>query len=425
MNILIQDILAILPGGPETCSVTVQDGIITSVSAVPEGFVPDKTISGKGRMLIPGLVNAHTHVYMTVFRNCADDLLFNDWLFERIMPLEDKLTAEDCYWGTLLGYMEMLSTGTTASVDMYIFSDAAARAATESGVRAVLSRGLSGGADDVDGGKRRIREALAEIDAWKGHENLKFMLAPHAPYTCDLGYQREIAALARERGLAIHTHLAESLAEIETIRGRYNCSPIELADQSGLLTETTVAAHCVQLTDEDIALLAARGVSVATNPVSNLKLANGVARVCDLMKAGVNVALGTDSAGSNNSLNMFRDLSFLTLLQKGVLHDAQAVTAQEGFLMATKNGARAAGLHGVGEIAVGMKADLAILSLDHPNMQPMNNPVAALAYSASGHEVETVMVGGKLLMENREFLTIDKERVLFEVNKVCERIGTR
>lgn len=425
MNILIKDILAILPDGASTCSVFIKDGTIASLSGLPDGATADKVIDGAGKMLIPGLVNAHTHVYMTVFRNCADDLLFNDWLFGRIAPLEDKLTADDCYWGTLLGYMEMLSTGTTSSVDMYIFPDAAARAAADSGMRAVMSRGLTGGASDVDGGKRRIREALGELEAWKGHENISFMLAPHAPYTCDEGYQREIAELARTHNLPINVHLSESLSEIETIRENYGCTPIELADRTGLLTDKTVAAHCVQITDSDIALMAERGVSVATNPVSNLKLANGIAPVVKLMKAGVNVALGTDSAASNNSLNMFRDLSLLTLLQKGTLHDAQAVSAHEGFLMATKNGAKAAGLANVGEISVGMKADLAIMSLDHPNMQPVNNPVASLAYSASGHEVETVMVGGKILMENREFTTIDKERVLFEVNKICERIGTR
>jgi 5-methylthioadenosine/S-adenosylhomocysteine deaminase len=425
MNILIRDILAALPDGAEVCSVFIKDGIIASVDDVPENFVADKTISGTGKMLIPGLVNAHTHAYMTVFRNSADDLLFNDWLFGRIMPLEDKLTAEDCYWGTMLGCMEMISTGTTSFLDMYIFSDSAARAVTDSGIRAVLSRGLSGGADDVAGGERRLREAITEIERWKGRENISFMLAPHAPYTCDDGYQREVAQEAKRLGVAINTHLAESTAELETIRNRYGCTPIELAEKTGLLTDTTVAAHCVYLTDSDIALLGKRGATVATNPVSNLKLANGMAPVPKLLKAGVNVALGTDSAASNNALNMFRDLSFLTLIHKGMNNDAQAVSAREGLTIATKNGAKALGLANVGEIKAGMKADLAILDLDRPNIQPLNDPIAALAYSANGTEVETVIVGGNILMEDKKFTCLDEDKIVYEVNKVCERIGTR
>jgi 5-methylthioadenosine/S-adenosylhomocysteine deaminase len=425
MNILIRDILAALPDGAEVCSVFIKDGVIASVDDVPEDFVADKTISGTGKMLIPGLVNAHTHAYMTVFRNSADDLLFNDWLFGRIMPLEDKLTAEDCYWGTMLGCMEMISTGTTTFLDMYIFSDSAARAVTDIGMRAVLSRGLSGGIDDVSGGERRLREAVAEIEKWKGRENISFMLAPHAPYTCDDGYQREVAKEAKRLGVALNTHLAESMAELDTIRSRYGCTPIELADQTGLLTDNTVAAHCVYLTDSDIALLGKRGVTVATNPVSNLKLANGMAPVPKLLKAGVNVALGTDSAASNNALNMFRDLGFLTLIHKGVNNDAQAVSAREGVTIATKNGAKALGLNDVGEIRTGMKADLVILDLDRPNIQPLNDPIAALAYSANGTEVETVIVGGNILMEDKRFTSLDEDRVVYEVNKVCERIGTR
>jgi len=425
MNILIKDILALLPGGAETCSVYISDRTINSVTSAPEGFVADKTIYGSGKMLIPGLCNAHTHASMTILRNCADDLLFNDWLFGRIMPLEDKLTADDCYWGTMLAIMEMLRSGVTSFIDMYYFMDALSRAVEESGIRAVLSRGLIGGADDPSAGESRLREALGAIDEWKGCDNLSFMLAPHAPYTCDEGFQREVAAEAKRRGLAINTHISESLTEIDTIRGKYGCSPVGLLDRTGLLTNTTVAAHCVHVTDEDIAILAKRGVFVVTNPVSNLKLANGIAPVPKMLKAGVKVALGTDGASSNNSLNMFRELSVLSLIHKGFNHDALAITAREGLTIATKNGALAMGHKNAGEIKAGNVADLVILDLGKPNMQPINDPVAALVYSTNGSEVETVIVGGKVLMENRDFLTIDSEKVTFEVSKICERIGTR
>ncbi len=425
MNILIPDILAVLPDGVNVTSVLVEDGMIKSVGDVPSGFKADKTLSGCGKLLVPGFVNAHTHVYMTIFRNCADDLKFNDWLFGKILPLEDKLTPEDCYWGTLLGFMEMLGCGTTSFNDMYIFTDSAARAATETGMRAVLSRGLTGGADDKAGGEKRIQEAVTEIEKWKGYENLSFMLAPHAPYTCDDGYQKEVASEARRLGVRIHTHVSESQSEMETIREKYGCTPPELFDKTGLLTDQTVAAHCVYLTDSDIELMASRGASVATNPVSNLKLANGVAPIPKMLKAGINVSLGTDGAASNNTLNMIREIGLLSILHKGITGDPQAVSARTAFDIATKNGAKALGLDTVGEIKPGMKADLSIIDLDHPNLQPLNEPVAALSYSANGSEVETVMVGGKILMENRQYTTIDRDKVLYEVNQICERIGTR
>lgn len=425
MKILISDILALVPDGATVCSVAVDNGLICAVGAAPTDFKPDKTISGSGKMLIPGLINAHTHAYMTIFRNCADDLKFNDWLFGRILPLEDKLSPEDCYWGSMLGIMEMLSTGTTAFNDMYVFTDAAARAVSDTGIRAVLSRGLTGDRENVEGGQLRLREAFTEIEKWAGIDNISFMLAPHAPYTCDDIYQQEVAREAKRLGVRIHTHLSESLSEMETIRDKYGSTPPELFDKTGLLTNQTVAAHCVYLTAGDIELMAKRGASVVTNPISNLKLANGVAPVPKMLRAGVNVCLGTDGAASNNALNMFRELGLLTILHKGVTGDPQAVTAREGFEIATKNGARALGLGNVGEIRPGMKADLAILDLDRPNIQPLNDPVAALCYSANGSEVETVLVGGKIVMENRQFIAIDKEKVLYEVNRVCERIGTR
>jgi len=251
------------------------------------------------------------------------------------------------------------------------------------------------------------------------------MLAPHAPYTCDEGFQRVVAQEAKRLNLPIKTHISEGLVEIDTIRNMYGCTSIELMDRTGLLTDTTIAAHCVHVTDSDIATLAERGVTVITNPVSNLKLANGIAPVPKMLKAGVKLALGTDGASSNNTLNMFRELAVLSLIHKGINHDALAITTREGFAIATKGGATAMGRSDLGEIKPGYIADLAILDLNCPNMQPVNDPVSALAYSTNGSEVETVMVGGRILMENREFLTIDSERVYHEVSKICERIGTR
>lgn len=425
MTILIRDILAVLPDGVKVSSIYIKDGVITAIDDAPPEFKADKTIPGSGRLLIPGLVNAHTHVYMTLFRNCADDLTFDDWMYGRILPLEDALTPEDCYWGTLLGIMEMLSTGTTAFSTMDFFMDATAGAIKEAGIRAVLARGLVGGRDNPEGGRMRLNQAFDALSKWKDIETIDFMLGPHAPNTCDDSFQKEVAAVAERLGLRIHTHISESRSEVETIRATYGCTPPELMDRCGLLTDRTVAAHCVHVTDGDIELFAKRGVSVVTNPVSNLKLVNGVAPVPKMLKAGLNVALGTDGASSNNALNMFREMGFLSLLHKGMTGDPQMIAAPEALNMATKNGARALGFKDVGEIRVGFKADLAILDLDRPNLQPLNDPVAALAYSANGSEIETVLVGGRILYERGSFTTIDKEKVLFEVDKICERIGTR
>ncbi len=421
MGVLFRGIRALLPDmSIRETDVCVEGDAIAAVGEVPEGFRAETVVEGKDRLLLPGLVNAHTHTYMTMFRGCGDDLPFAEWLNGRIDPLEAQMTPEDCYWATLLGDLEMILNGTTASIDMFIFTETASRAAQESGFRTVLTRGLTG----PEGGERRLREFFTEYEAWKGRcSRVTFALGPHAPYSCSEAYLKEVAALAREHGLGLHTHIAESLFEQTTIRERYGCTPVEYMDRCGILGPRTVAAHCIHLTDGDIQLLAERGVSVATNPVSNLKLGNGAAPVPKLLSAGVNVALGTDGAASNNALNLFRELGFVALLHKGLTGDTTAVPAAQALKMATVNGARALGLSGCGEIAPGKKADLTVLDIDKPWLRPHNDLLSALVYCARGDEVEDVMVDGRFLLRKREALTIDRERVLFEVDKTCRRLG--
>ncbi|MCL1829334.1 MAG: amidohydrolase [Oscillospiraceae bacterium] len=423
MRILIDNVTAICPDGVRVCGILTEDDKISAVCKSSEGQKTDKTIDGTGKLAVPGFVNAHTHAYMTLFRNLADDCDFNTWLFKKIAPLEDAMTAEEAYWGSLCACMEMVESGCTFFSDMHMFPGAGVKAAAEIGMRAVISRGLAGGKDDREGAARRLREAEDEIAEYSQLPNISFMLAPHAPYTCDEAYLREIAEKAEELGLGIHTHLAESRWETERVAQLYGCTPTEFFDRCGILTPNTVAAHCVYLTQSDIKLIAEREVSVAVNSASNLKLGNGIAPVPELMKKGVNICLGTDSAASNNSLSILRELQLLTLLHKGAKEDPCLINAREGFKAAAENGAAALGARGVtGRIEAGYKADIAIFDLEQPCLTPLGDPFAALCYSSAGMRADTVLIDGKIVYDAGEFTQIDRERVYRRVKEITQKM---
>ena len=423
MGILIKNILAVLPDGARTVSIFIKGNRIEKIGDFPDEAGFGEVIDGQGRLAVPGLVNAHAHTYMTVLRNYADDLPFDKWLFERVMPAEESLTAQEAYWSSSLACLEMLRGGITSFLDMHMFPGAACRAALETGMRAVVSRGLSGGADDVEGGKRRLREAEDEFLEYRDRERLSFMLAPHAMYTCDEGYLREIADKARELGLGINTHIAEGESEIQGSLEKYGLTPFQVYDRCGLLGSNTIAAHCVHMTDADIELVRERGVSVALNPCSNLKLANGAARVPDMLRAGINLCLGTDSSASNNSLSILREMQITATLHKGLTGNPEAVTASESFKMATVNGARALGLRDAGELREGMRADIAIFNINTPGMTPLGDPAGALAYSSTGLQAETVIVDGEIALRGGEYIKADAERILYEANAIGKRLN--
>ena len=424
MGIVIRDALAVLPGekGPETGrhTIYIAGDLIAGIDERPEGFTEDEVISGKDRLVIPGLINAHTHTYMSMMRNCADDLSFMDWLFGRVSPIEDRLTGEDAYWGSLLSQIEMIRSGTTTFNDMQMHIHQTTKAVRESGMRAVICRGLVG--DAYDRSDKRLQEALEEMNDGKDCDRLTFLLGPHAPYTCGPAYLRMVADVAKEKGLGIHIHLSESVAELENMRRDHDCTPIAYAYKAGVFDVPAIAAHCVQLEGEDISILAQNGVSVVTNPASNMKLGNGFAPVRELLEAGVNVCLGTDGAASNNAQNLFREMGHLALIHKGTNRTPQCIGAPEVFEAATIAGARALRLN-TGSIEVGKKADLAVLRLDTASMMPNNNLIAALCYSADGSETDTVIIDGKIVMQGRELKTIDEERVFFEIRQMCGRLG--
>lgn len=389
MGIVLKNILAVLPEGEKDVvketDIYIEGSRIAAIGQKPEGFIEEKVIDGKDRLAIPGLINCHTHSYMSFMRNVADDLSFMDWLFGSIDPIEQKMTDEDTYWGACLAIIEMMKSGTTCFNDMQMNIHQTTRAVKESGMRAVISRGLVGEGDN-EAGQMRLSQAYEERDAAKDCDRLTFMLGPHAPYTCDDAYMRIVSEEAKKNHMGIHVHLSESESEIQQIKEKYGCSPIEMADKNGLFDVPAIAAHCVQITESDMDILKEKNVSVVTNPASNMKLGNGFAPVPRMMEKGINVCLGTDGAASNNSLNLFHELSLLTLIHKGVNRTPQCVSAREGLRIATINGAKALGLEKeTGSLEVGKKADIAILDLNTPSLTPRNNLIAGLSYLSLIH----------------------------------------
>lgn len=427
MGILLKNILAAVPEGNtdviKETNIYIEGSRIVAIGTQPEGFQADKVIDGKDRLAIPGLINCHTHSYMSFMRNVADDLSFMDWLFGTIDPIEQQMTDEDTYWGACLAIIEMMKSGTTCFNDMQMNIHQTTRAVKESGMRAVISRGLVGSGNN-EAGQMRLAQAYEERDAFRDCDRLSFMLGPHAPYTCDDGFMRIVSEEAKKNNMRIHVHLSESESEISQIQEKYGCTPIEMADKNGLFDVPAIAAHCVQITKSDIEILKKKRVSVVTNPASNMKLGNGFAPVPALLEAGVNVCLGTDGAASNNSLNMFHEMSLLALIHKGVRRTPQCISAKENFRIATINGAKALGLEKeTGSLEAGKKADIAILNLNTPSLTPRNNLLAGLSYSANGSEVETVIIDGKITMEDRKVLTLDEELVYRKVNEIIARMG--
>lgn len=427
MGIVLKNILAFLPEGDtdniHETDLYIEGSRIAAIGNKPEGFKENKVIDGRNKLAIPGLVNCHTHSYMSFMRNVADDLSFMDWLFGTIDPIEQQMTDEDTYWGACLAIIEMMKSGTTCFNDMQMNIHQTTRAVKESGMRAVISRGLVGSGND-EAGQMRLRQAYEERDAAADCDRLTFMLGPHAPYTCDDGFMRIVSEEAKKNNMRIHVHLSESESEIQQIKDKYGCTPIEMADKNGLFDVPAIAAHCVQITESDMDILKAKNVSVVTNPASNMKLGNGFAPVPEMLEKGINVCLGTDGAASNNSLNLFHEMSLLALIHKGVKRTPQCISAKENIRIATINGAKALGLEKeIGSLEVGKKADIAILNLNTPSLTPRNNLIAGLSYSANGSEVETVIIDGKVTMEDRKVLTMDEELVYKKVNEIIVRMG--
>ena len=424
MDLLIKGAYALIRKGKgeyiaERADILIDGGRIAGIAPDLDNCTADVIIDGKDKFAIPGLINCHTHAYMTCLRGLADDLPFHEWLFEKVMPNEEKLTPDDAYYSSLLGCAEMLLSGTTAFLEMHMFKGMVARAALSAGIRCVLSRGLSGTLTS-DGGMRRVDEAIAEMEEFGGEPLLSFAFGPHAIYTTDTDYLKYISLLARKKDIPVHIHLSESVKETEDCIEKYGRTPVEYLDSIGMFENRVIAAHCANVTDNDITILAERKVNVVLNIRSNMKLGNGVPPVGKMFDAGINLCLGTDSAASNNSLNMFNELASVSLISKGADRSSTRITASQALDMATFNASLALGLDS-GELAVGKKADIVLLDLKRPSLTPRTDLVSSLCYSANGSEVDTVIVDGKIRVKGGRPLNIDMSALMNETEIITHK----
>ena len=404
--------------------VVIEDGIITQV-AESTNETANTIIDAKGGVVMPGLVNTHTHAGMTLFRGYADDLTLSDWLENHIWPAEAQLTDNDLYIGTKLACLEMIRSGTTAFVDMYIHVDRVARAVEESGMRAALSYGMIDLGDETRA-ESELKEGRRFVKEWNGRADgrITTMYGPHAPNTCSREFLIKVKEQAKQDNAKIHIHVLETEDELNQMKKQFGMCSVNMLDELGFLDSNVIAAHCVWLSDGDIDILNERGVNVSHNPVSNMKLASGIAPVPKMLARGVNVSLGTDGCASNNNLNMFEEIKTAALLHKVDTSDPTVLPARQVLEMATINGARAMDSNS-GMLKVGCMADVIIVDMDKPHLTPIYAIPSHLVYSASGGDVRTTIVNGKVLMDDYKILLMDEQKVMEEANEAALNLVSR
>jgi 5-methylthioadenosine/S-adenosylhomocysteine deaminase len=404
-----------------------RDGTIAAVDD-PGALDGDDELDASGGLVIPGLVNAHTHAAMTLFRGAADDKPLDAWLREDIWPVEAELEAEDVAAGTRLGVAEMIRSGTTAFGDMYFFMPEVADVVAESGLRARLGHGCISVGRPEEQARADFEEGLTFAREYDGHADgrVRTMFTPHSLTTVEEAHFRDFLPEARAAGVPVHFHANETVDEVDPIVDQRGKRPLSWADDLGLLAEDSFLAHGVHVDGEEIDLLAERGTAVVHCPASNMKLASGMAPVQELLDAGVTVGLGTDGAGSNNDLDMFDELRDAAMLGKLAAGDASAVAAPTAVELATAGGAAALGFDG-GRLAEGAPADLAVVDLDAPHLTPEHDLVSHLVYAARGSDVRHTVCDGQVLMRDRELLTVDRDRAQQEAGEraaaLFERAG--
>ncbi len=407
--------------GGEVCT----DGdTITYAGKETQKGVYDREINLCGNLIMPSFKNAHTHSAMTFLRSYADDMPLNDWLFKQVFPMEDKLTPDDIYDLTKLAALEYFSGGTTAAFDMYFHPDRAAQAAVETNLRLVLCGAVSGGDNKED-----FDSALSRLEDYRVRFNnlnplISFKVGFHAEYTTDISIMKAIAELAKKYKEPVYTHNSETVSEVQGCIERHGMTPTALMESLGMFEYGGGGFHCVHMTDEDIEIFARRGLWAVTNPCSNLKLASGIAPLAKMNEAGVRLAIGTDGPASNNALDMFREMYLASVLQKVRENDAAAMPADVVLKAAVSGGALAMGLTDCDTLSAGKKADMMIIDMDRPNMQPVNNIVKNIVFAGTRDNVKMTVSGGVIVYEDGEFPALDKEKIYAKANEIIKsKIG--
>ncbi len=412
----------------EPGTVAIKDGKIVAAETIgsPRSELKAKeTIDATGKLVMPGLINTHTHAAMTIFRGYADDLPLMEWLQNYIWPAEAKyINADTVRLGTQLAAVEMIRSGTTTFNDMYFFEDEVAKAAKEIGIRAVVGEGLL---DFPTPNKKTASEGLDYtemlIKKWRNDPLITVAVAPHSPYTCSAELLKSAKNLSDKYGVPLHIHVSETEQELNDSRNKHGLTPFEYLDSLGFLGDNVIAAHSVHLTANDIQLIAARKVGVSHNPESNMKLASGVAPIPELLNAGAKIGLGTDGAASNNDLNMFEEMDTTAKLHKVFRKNSSVVDAKSVVEMATIGGARVLGLEKeIGSIEEGKRADVIIIDLDKPHLTPMYNPYSQIVYAVDGADVETVIIEGRIVMRDHKILTVDEEKIIQDMQALAAKI---
>jgi 5-methylthioadenosine/S-adenosylhomocysteine deaminase len=411
---------AVAVSGDSIVEVGTEDALTASYQAA-------KTIDAQGGIIMPGLVNAHTHAAMTCFRGLADDLPLITWLNDYIFPAEAKLTPDIVYQGTRLACSEMILSGTTTFCDMYLFEEAVAQAAKEVGIRAVVGEVIydfpSPNYGPVEEGLKYTENL---IEKWRDDPLITIAVEPHSPYVCSPELLQKARDIADRNHVPMVIHLAETEREVAEIKEKYGRTPVDHLADIGFLSPSLIADHCVALTEEDMTLLKNFDVKVAHNPESNMKLASGIAPIPELLRRGITVGIGTDGCASNNNLDMFQEMDTAAKLHKVHTLDPTVMDARTVVRMATIDGARVLGIGDTtGSLEAVKKADIIIIDIRRPHLIPMYNVYSHLVYAVTGSDVVTAIVNGRVLMEERAFATLDVDEVMAAVNRIAQDMKVR
>ncbi|MBS3055656.1 MAG: amidohydrolase [Candidatus Aenigmarchaeota archaeon] len=384
----------------------------------------EHVINGKWKVVLPGLVNLHTHAAMTLFRGFADDMDLFEWLNKRIWPIEDKLNEEDVFWGTMLANIEMIKSGTTSFLDMYYFMDEVAKASQKTGMRGFLSIPVTD--KEFSGDKDRITRAESFIKKWKNTPRIYPSVGPHSIYLCSAENLQKSDEISKKNSTILNIHLSETEKEVKDSLKKFGKTPVSYMKKLGMLSPRLVTAHSIWVSEKEIQLLAKSGTNVAHCPISNMKLASGLAPIYQMIRHGVNVGLGTDSVASNNNLNLFEEIKISALLQKMKHKDSKIVNAQEALDMGTLNGARALGMKTkLGSVENGMLADLITIDISKPHLYPVHDIVSHLVYSASGSDVNDSIIDGEIVMKDRKIMSVDETETIHKFESQVQNLFSR